>query len=82
MYLVKVKSPEKTITVRILVSILMLSTNWQYYCGYAFGQQIPRTNIMDYVIGPNLEFTYDQRERVRWVLEHSPWLNQLSSSSQ
>lgn len=39
------------------------------------------TNVMDYVSQlNNLAFTFDQRERMRWVLDHSPWIKDLKHS--
>ncbi len=50
------------------------------YCNW---DPIEHTNIMDYDTREHdLEFTYDQRERVRWVLDHSPWLKELKYSKQ
>jgi len=40
------------------------------------------TNVMDYVDRIyNLTFTFDQRERMRWVLDYSPWLKDLKHSA-
>lgn len=54
------------------------------YCGWEISSHtqpyIENINIMDYESSPHFEITYDQRERMRWVLDNSPWLRELKYS--